>query len=635
MGTIVHKKYFLFYKPSKTWIGTAEIQQGWETVAFRSDVIELTERNGKNKPTAAPKPKVVKIKNPKQFVFHEYVPKQNVDEQGEFIADMINQIQDPLPIQEDTKDFQLNSSSEKIISEGTLEQMLEDQEMKFQKVETKVETMEVKVDPLSIHNNDGTEAAMEQAHKFTKICAEITQERQTEENRKSTANSLLLKYYDKILPYCQKCKGTFKTLEENLDHWKKIHQGEAVQFFCRFQDCTYSCTSNVDTIKNHIIDHLKETGKIMICPTCKKPQLKKSFPEHVAECVHNNHHPNGDGWYDVKVFNEIVTELKNAGEKMIKKWKSNGLPIGLYVKNVLRYCYRCEKHFPNYDDVVAHWLKDHSDQKMLVGCRLSGCPYSCDNDAQMKDHIMEHYQKAGLASKCPFCSKIVRNMKFHINLNHSGKAKKQRKEIDEKTIPCTLCKKMFVSEEQMQKHIQNIHLRTEWKCKYCTETFGDNLQLRKHVEEKHDDLKFYSCNICEKSFRNKASMKDHMKTHEEMPKSCVCEDCGKAYKNKAHLKMHIDAVHKMIQRYSCDQCDFKTHRSDKLKKHMIDHTGIFPHNCSTCGKGFKTRVELNNHEDTHLPDEQKYKFSCQFCGSMFTRKVNLNVHIKSHHLKDK
>ena len=68
---------------------------------------------------------------------------------------------------------------------------------------------------------------------------------------------------------------------------------------------------------------------------------------------------------------------------------------------------------------------------------------------------------------------------------------------------------------------------------------------------------------------------------------------------------------------------------------MIDHTGIFPHNCSTCGKGFKTRGELNNHEDTHLPDEQKYKFSCQFCGSKFAQKVNLDVHIKSQHSKNK
>ena len=51
---------------------------------------------------------------------------------------------------------------------------------------------------------------------------------------------------------------------------------------------------------------------------------------------------------------------------------------------------------------------------------------------------------------------------------------------------------------------------------------------------------------------------------------------------------------------------------DKLKNHMIDHTGMFPHNCSTCGKGFKTCAELNNHEDTHLPYGQKYKFYVSF-----------------------
>ena len=161
--------------------------------------------------------------------------------------------------------------------------------------------------------------------------------------------------------------------------------------------------------------------------------------------------------------------------------------------------------------------------------------------------------------------------------------------------------------------------------------------LKRHIETHFPGTKpvvKVSCHICGKVVQ-KGSLQFHIKSHDQMPGTFVCPDCGKGFKNARYLKDHVDSEHKGIKKYSCDQCGFRTNRSDVFKIHMIDHTGIFPHNCSTCGKGFKTRGELNNHEDTHLPDEQKYKFSCQFCGSKFTRKVNLDVHIKSQHSNKK
>merc|ERR1712133_19108 len=168
------------------------------------------------------------------------------------------------------------------------------------------------------------------------------------------------------------------------------------------------------------------------------------------------------------------------------------------------------------------------------------------------------------------------------------------------TVPCTMCKLFVQSEKHLELHMKKIHLRTDWNCKFCSEKFSDRLDLRRHVMEMHQDAKTHACNICDKTFHDVRNMKAHLKAHEDQ--SCVCQDCGKVFKNKTYLKRHVVEHHQKVQRYACDQCDFKTHRSDTLKKHMVSHTGIFPHTCSTCGKGFKSKPEVDKHEDTHLPD---------------------------------
>ena len=149
---------------------------------------------------------------------------------------------------------------------------------------------------------------------------------------------------------------------------------------------------------------------------------------------------------------------------------------------------------------------------------------------------------------------------------------------------------------------------------------------------------FPKCNICKETFSNENIKKHHMESKQclhESVEEVVCEECGQNFKNKHTLKKHIEAKHQEIKKFRCDLCDFQTSRGDRFKVHINDHKGIRPFKCSICDKTFKTKKVLENHEDTHLPDELKYKFTCQYCGSMFTKPGNLGVHIKSHHKNKK
>ena len=608
MGANIHMKYIVFHKATKKCVGTAEILKGWENIVFKSGAVELLSQESMK---IVKKPKSSKTKN-------------TMDEQGEFVEDIINHIKEPLlPTQDDEEN--MDDSTDPLNGDDNMSARLEEEQLEQMlfnlqaHTSTKVEEMEVKVDPSSI-KMEPTEETEDKNEKW-----------------RETGQSLISQYCDKILPYCQKCKGTFPSLQENLDHWRKIHPEEPVQFFCRFQDCDYVSDSNIDGMKNHIKEHLVGSGKIIYCPVCDKPQVKKSLAKHVSNCLQERTNPTANS----KTINsEMLDQMASVGETISDSWRGQNIPVGLYVKSVLRFCSKCDKLFPKYDDVVIHWLKDHSDEKMKFNCKFSGCKHILKNDEEMKDHILDHRVKAGLSVKCPFCDKTFAKIKYieeHVQYMHSGlpleetKIGRERERQLQANIKCPTCDKTFSTEQAKEKHIRNIHLRTSFKCKLCDATFPKKGDMIVHIKREHSDVdKPYNCHICEKSFRTQVLLKGHMNSHEE--KQVVCDDCGKSFKSKHYLTCHVNDVHKKILKFSCDQCDFKCTRSDILSRHMIDHTGIYPFNCSTCGKGFKSGAELKKHEDKHLPDDLKYKFTCQYCGSMFTRKVNMEVHIKSHHL---
>ena len=52
-------------------------------------------------------------------------------------------------------------------------------------------------------------------------------------------------------------------------------------------------------------------------------------------------------------------------------------------------------------------------------------------------------------------------------------------------------------------------------------------------------------------------------------------------------------------------CPKEFNRADKLKSHIITHSGIKPFKCSVCGKGFSRRPHMLEHERGHKSD---YRF---------------------------
>ena len=69
-------------------------------------------------------------------------------------------------------------------------------------------------------------------------------------------------------------------------------------------------------------------------------------------------------------------------------------------------------------------------------------------------------------------------------------------------------------------------------------------------------------------------------------------------------------------------CTKEFNRPDKLKAHIIAHTGAKPYRCQTCGRTFTRRPHLREHERFHA---ENFRFWCGKCNRGFMRQ-NLFKH---------
>ena len=71
-----------------------------------------------------------------------------------------------------------------------------------------------------------------------------------------------------------------------------------------------------------------------------------------------------------------------------------------------------------------------------------------------------------------------------------------------------------------------------------------------------------------------------------------------------------------LDKFYVTGCDKEFNRPDKLKAHIITHSGIKPFACQICGKEFGRRPHLKEHEKAH---REEYPYKCTKCNRGFFR----------------
>ena len=81
---------------------------------------------------------------------------------------------------------------------------------------------------------------------------------------------------------------------------------------------------------------------------------------------------------------------------------------------------------------------------------------------------------------------------------------------------------------------------------------------------------------------------------------------------------------------TCELCHKTMSCASVFKAHLLIHEGVKPHSCSTCGKSFRKKNHLKEHEEIHKGDTRKRDFECTVCQKRFFQAKILKSHMVTH-----
>ena len=278
-------------------------------------------------------------------------------------------------------------------------------------------------------------------------------------------------------------------------------------------------------------------------------------------------------------------------------------------------------------------------------------------------HIKTHMNKGN--SICEYCGRSfvrsrdltyhkketgVRPCKYMMILNEQKDAegnpiRPRPKPSDPSTHTCG-CGKIYQGFKEFQLHILS-HKSTEdcQYCQYCGRDFKNRKMLKDHLKEDSDDPCKYASPGADvngdnqrsgEGSQDEASLKarstavvssgansmnmvlvqpvtlplvnavtvmpnnNNVVIQNASPgkvdKPYICGYCGKAFRGRSYLREH-ETLHTKKADYECPQCDRKFTRARELRYHEQKHDGNEPYVCNLCDKRFITRPNYRAHMD--------------------------------------
>lgn len=110
--------------------------------------------------------------------------------------------------------------------------------------------------------------------------------------------------------------------------------------------------------------------------------------------------------------------------------------------------------------------------------------------------------------------------------------------------------------------------------------------------------------------------------------SHLCKHCGKKFKGRSGLRQH-EMRHDGQGPYSCNECKLVFFSKSNFSSHLASekHQNHKPFICKTCGKSFATDAYLKNH---CLYEDKGGDHKCTECEVTFSRASHLKDHMDMH-----
>ena len=390
--------------------------------------------------------------------------------------------------------------------------------------------------------------------------------------------------------YCSRCKMIFTKVSYLRQHIVKHNHHREKPYACSVCDKTFSESFH---LKGHHTTHLGK--KPFVCPVCDKhifttnqfyfAQHQKShlnniqnfctfcdedLPKIIDLNEHNKVHI-GDRpfvcFQCVQNFQKL-SHLKrhkqsHSEEKyvaLIRDKSSSQSPKSIQSIKKLYTCTECGDEFDSLRSLTSHITQSHKTVKPYT---CSFCTASFKKPLALKRHIITHTRNRfdKTKYKCTLCEQLFSTnveLKTH-NMIHTGKT----------PLICSQCDMTFFLLKPFKKHVMKGHV-TPYKCSQCDDTFSKLKNIRNHDCPRLSGVVPMRCNICHMALTQN-------KVRDSLLHMFRCKKTDQLLEsqNKIEEKM-----------YKCTHCVNSFSTNIEFKRHIINHTGKTPSNCSHVIKYF-------------------------------------------------
>lgn len=513
---------------------------------------------------------------------------------------------------------------------------------------------------------------------------------------------------------CPQCPAKFLRMATIKDHMVKKHSSNMDEHIfniqCRF--CNDKVENLFEFVTHTFTNHLDEGDR-------NNSDLDSIFNYDCRFC-----YKNFTKWNDA--YQHLAVHSKDELRKLISTATDTTRNLSeraksMYRSEYLYNCNGCTKTLCGSFEARNHWKTEHK-QTMIVEnnknqiskknskkefLKCHDCEGSFCSQLSLMKHRLKHFNVRPY--RCMVCAKqfsVSRNATMHMkNIHHMDQ------DANFSQLDCHYCQAEFTEETNFITHMFNDHLyvrfnieadldgQCKYECLYCKEVINIRSEMSKHLlihqndtitEVKTDETSaeasmnalrhnvefMYCCMLCPKKFRLPYTASEHVrykhkaensdkrkkekksttrdthcylcnitfltwrsmlnhraKRHPETHKkdrhknrpTYYCSTCGKAYQDRGNLNQH-EETHNRLQSYTCDICNKSYRSKNYIQTHMLSHTNEKNFICEHCGRSFYSVSKLNTHYQIH----QNLKLQCDQCDKIFFTRYNLSKHKKTH-----
>jgi len=259
---------------------------------------------------------------------------------------------------------------------------------------------------------------------------------------------------------------------------------------------------------------------------------------------------------------------------------------------------------------LRHLKKKHLDVFKTLNLKKSGRK-KLNTEESHRDEV-EVQESFGKKTKLPKIKKVRKEMK---------KTSEYRKHFDndeEGKVNCKLCGKKLVDRAFcMQEHLRFNHTDVFILVKKKAPGRPQPRLYSQYFSEVPDNPAKVLCSLCNTTYSPNNIIRHINNVHSifeggKTKKDYICTFCGKTFKNNWNRQKHENLIHLKIEKGKSEN------KEDDVQLHQ----------CSGCGKQFKSWNSLDLHEKRGVCKSDPETLKCPTCDKQFTNRGKYLLHIK-------